>query len=147
MKGKYSRSSGNQTEAKILLKMLERNKRNATKKKNNNNKWKKESKCNRKAEWMGKETAERQNDSWQCKQYSASARIHFTFILRRRTCPTGNQYSKTPLNLKAQMQFHTRWISTQMKWNATIICPLLTSLGDLELPSRKVGLQRKLIWH
>lgn len=31
MKGKYSRSSGNQTEAKILLKMLERNKRNATK--------------------------------------------------------------------------------------------------------------------
>lgn len=32
MKGKYSRSSGNQTEAKILLKMLERNKRNATKK-------------------------------------------------------------------------------------------------------------------
>lgn len=32
MKGKYSRSSGNQTEAKILLKMLERNKINATKK-------------------------------------------------------------------------------------------------------------------
>lgn len=75
MKGKYSRSSGNQTEDKILLlQMLERNKRNATKE------WKEEEEEEKATEWLSEREKIQQED----KMIPDSARsivLQLEFIL------------------------------------------------------------------
>lgn len=74
MKGKYSRSSGNQTEDKILLQMLERNKRNATKE------WKEEEEEEKATEWLSEWEKIQQED----KMIPDSARsivLQLEFIL------------------------------------------------------------------
>lgn len=76
-------------------------------------------------------------------------RINFKFTVKNRMCPKGDLFSfKGSIESKSTISSPGIDASGAQIIRKAIICHnLLTSLGDLEPPSRKVGLQWKFICH